>query len=152
MTAKDFATHNVGVKVRFHDRYRIGRLGTVVGYHVKDNQVLVAPDDFDSFCQMVSTPDCVWLTTVPLLSGHGYSGFGIDQLCVVDEQPPISGTVKKVISDFPHRCPRCSAPAFVGVVSANVSCSNRECAYADVKLAPLIVPNWGYTSFPGSSD
>ena len=56
-----------------------------------------------------------WSTNFRFSSLHNY--------CVLVDYKPGAD-----LSRYPHKCPRCGEPAYVGAVVASVDCTNLECA------------------------
>lgn len=153
MDKKDFAELYAGQRVWIcDDQGYVQMEGKVVGYHRRDNTVLVERDDKlgapPGRLDAISYPE--W--TVPSSSvstarfepvqnlrinpnptmAYG-TPFGFDW----GDEPtevPVPKKLSKELCHFPHRCPRCDNAAFVGVTPNSVKCSNRSCLFADTAM------------------
>lgn len=127
MTAQEFAEKYVGRKVKIKkekNHFYIGdRAGGIVagyssGFTAGPNYVLVKttklnePYHFNNFGGIANSV-AGWVVLREITDGYCY--FRAEELELVDEVKPID------TSKYPHKCPRCSSPCYIGFIAIDCS-------------------------------
>jgi hypothetical protein len=119
---KTWAEANAGKTVRFqHGCYTKNPTGRVLGYKLDINSIV-----FDGGSNKPIHPyKTVWLIENLDLSLNAYRWMHPKTIdCVIDEEFAIFTKSNKEINNFPHICPRCKGPAYIGFITT-IDCKNK---------------------------
>lgn len=128
MTSKEFAEKYAGKKCKCSN----GLCGVVVGYNIKYNYVIV--ENNNGLPLTLSRYNYILSRSVFTHNPkNDCSSYYVSEITIVDDSqlslPINSGftTQKKVVNDWPHKCPSCNSPAVIlGVL---VDCSSNSCKH-----------------------